>query len=118
MVQKGSVQLDHICTRPKIVETNDKICIGHLRAFSPWIVMIMMMIYIYICILYVDRDRESVCCFMYDKTYLHTALSKILILMMSDKWCVTFYYLFCDNVSVFCFTNWVIFNPPLIHSSY
>src|SRR6218665_458096 len=28
------------------------------------------------------------------------------------------YHLFCDNVSVFCFTNWVIFNPPLIHSSY
>jgi len=39
-----SVQLDYICTRPKIVETNDEICVGHLRAFSTWIMMMIMMI--------------------------------------------------------------------------
>src|SRR6218665_3284274 len=32
-----------ICTSPKTLETNDEICVGHLRAFSPWIVMMMMM---------------------------------------------------------------------------
>src|SRR6218665_3898805 len=42
MVQQRSVQLDYICTRPKTLEINDKICIGHLRAFSPWILMMMM----------------------------------------------------------------------------
>ena len=32
MVQKRSVQLDCICKRLKIVETNDETCVGHLRA--------------------------------------------------------------------------------------
>jgi len=31
---KRSVQLDYICTRPKLLETNDEICVGCLR--TPW----------------------------------------------------------------------------------
>jgi len=42
MVQKRSVQCDYISHRPKILETNDEICVGHLRAVSPWIMMMMM----------------------------------------------------------------------------
>ena len=48
-----SVQLDYICTRLKIVETNDEICVGHLRAFSPWV---MMMICIVVSVLNSNRD--------------------------------------------------------------
>ena len=44
MVQNRSVLLNYICTKLKVVETNDEICIGHLRAvrLSPWMMMMMM----------------------------------------------------------------------------
>jgi len=44
---KKLYSLTIICTIPKIVETNDEICVGHLRAFSLWMTttttMMMMM---------------------------------------------------------------------------
>src|SRR6218665_640762 len=33
------IQLDLYCTIKRIVESNDYICIEHLRAFSPWTMM-------------------------------------------------------------------------------
>src|SRR6218665_3305419 len=39
MVQTRPIQLHLYCTRRRIVESNDQICIEHLRAFSPWTMM-------------------------------------------------------------------------------
>src|SRR6218665_1144170 len=43
MVEKRSVQLDFNLHETKILETNDEICFGHLRAVSPRVMMMMMM---------------------------------------------------------------------------
>src|SRR5688572_30702739 len=64
------------------METDDEICIGHLRAFGPWILMLMM-IHVTIADAVVSRTRGG---FFEDRVYAWSKITLLTGKLVVNEW--------------------------------